>query len=141
MGTLNGKIIGGCLESVLHLRGTEYWPDFKDSILFWEISEGTESPEVGQEIEFVDSYLTDLELNNLFREISGMIIGIPYGYDDEKTEALKKLILDKMESYEFPILSNVNIGHCDPIITVPIGVEAEINSKENIFKINSSCIK
>lgn len=70
-----------------------------------------------------------------------MIIGIPYGYDEEKTKTLKKLVLDKMKDYEFPILFNVNIGHCDPIITVPIGMEAEINSKENIFKINSSCMK
>lgn len=138
---LSGKLIGGCLESLLHLRGTEYWPDFKNNILFWETCEGTGNPEVGQEIEFVDSYLTDLELNNLFREISGMIIGNPYGYDEEKKETFKKLVLDKTKDYNFPILYNVNIGHCDPIITVPIGMEAEINSKENIFKISSSCIK
>lgn len=101
--------------------------------MFFETCEGTQGPEKGQELEFIDSYLTDLELSNLFNEISGMIVGIPYGYNSEETEQFKKIIIEKTIDYNFPILFNVNIGHCDPIITIPIGTNAIINSYTNTF--------
>ena len=34
-----GVLIGGCLESLQHLRGTPYWPRWDDAILFFETSE------------------------------------------------------------------------------------------------------
>jgi len=33
-GRANGRLIGGCLESLQHLRGTDYWPDREDALLF-----------------------------------------------------------------------------------------------------------
>lgn len=95
-------------------------------------------PEYGQELEFIDSYLTDLELSNLFNEISGMIVGIPYGYNNEEIMQFKEIILEKTSDYNFPILFNVNIGHCDPIITVPIGIRVFLDSETNTFKIIQS---
>lgn len=109
--------------------------------MFWEICERIQDPTKGQELEFVDSYLTDIELSNLFDEISGMIIGIPYGYNNDEVKQLKKLIIEKTSNYDFPILFNVNIGHCDPIITVPIGTNVVIDSFENIFCITDSFVK
>lgn len=35
-----GKIIGGCITSIMHTKGTEYWPDFSGKILFLETPEG-----------------------------------------------------------------------------------------------------
>ena len=125
----------------MHLRGTEYWPDFRGNILFWESCEGNMGPEYGQELEFIDSYLTDLELSNMFNEISGMVVGIPYGYNNDETEKLKKLIMEKTSDYKFPILFNVNIGHCDPIITVPIGASVKMDSSNNDFCFLESAVK
>ena len=31
-----GRLIGGCLESMEHLRGTPYWPNFEGAIWFFE---------------------------------------------------------------------------------------------------------
>ncbi len=140
-GTSEGILLGGCLETLVHLRGTEYWPDFNNSILFLETCESCGSPTKGEEIGIIDSYLVDLELSGVFNNISGMIIGIPYGYEDEQKEVYKKMIITRMKDYEFPILFNVNIGHCDPIITVPIGAKAKINSKTNTFKIIESAVE
>lgn len=85
--------------------------------------------------------MTDLELSNLFNEISGMIVGIPYGYNNEEIKQFKKIILEKTSDYNFPILFNVNIGHCDPIITVPIGASVIIDSSNNVFCFSESAVK
>lgn len=140
LGKATGKILGGCLETLLHLRGTEYWPDFKNNILFFETCEGNVSQEKGQTIQMIDSYITDLELSNIFNEISGLVIGIPYGYDDKERESFKKLIKERLSEYNFPILFNVNIGHCDPIITVPIGINVNLDSETNTFEIIESAV-
>jgi len=106
-----------------------------------ETCEGNKGIEYGQELSFIDSYLTDLELSNVFNEISGMIVGIPYGYNEEEVKQLKKMILDKTRDYNFPILYNVNIGHCDPIITVPIGTNVIIDSLNNMFYFSEAAVK
>lgn len=40
-----GILVGGCLESLQHLRGTPFWPDYDGAILFFETSEEATPPE------------------------------------------------------------------------------------------------
>lgn len=70
-----------------------------------------------------------------------MIVGIPYGYNQKEIEEFKEIILEKTSDYSFPILFNVNIGHCDPIITVPIGTNVVIDSVKNTFYFSESAVK
>lgn len=134
-GEATGLIIGGCITSMMHLRGTEYWPDFSNAILFWETPESSDDFTSGENVENIDAYLTDLELSGVFKSISGMIVGRPFGYTKEAEDKLTEIIIDRTKKYDFPILYNVDIGHSDPMITVPIGVRARISSKENTFEI------
>ena len=92
-------------------------------------------------MELIDSYLTDLELSNVFNEISGMVVGIPYGYNSVEVKQFKKIIIEKTIDYSFPILFNVNIGHCDPIITVPIGTNVILDSYNNTFSFTEKSVK
>ncbi len=39
-GKAAGKIIGGCITSMMHTKGTKYWPDFSNKMLFLETPEG-----------------------------------------------------------------------------------------------------
>ncbi|MFH1694560.1 MAG: S66 peptidase family protein [Patescibacteria group bacterium] len=137
-GEATGPIMGGCITSIMHLRGTEYWPDFSGSILFWETPESSDDFTSGENPENIDSYLTDLELSGVFDSISGMIVGRPFGYAEDSEKKLIEIIENRTRKYTFPILYNVNIGHSDPMITVPIGVQAWINSKNNSFEILES---
>jgi muramoyltetrapeptide carboxypeptidase LdcA involved in peptidoglycan recycling len=43
-GAGEGALVGGCLESLEHLRGTRFWPDWRGRIMFIETSEGAPSP-------------------------------------------------------------------------------------------------
>ncbi|MCX6778994.1 MAG: LD-carboxypeptidase, partial [Candidatus Magasanikbacteria bacterium] len=89
-GRAEGKILGGCITSMRHLVGTEFWPDFSKKVFFWEIPESSCNSAVGESVEKVDSYLTDLKLSGVLGKISGMIIGRPKGYTEEQTKQLQK---------------------------------------------------
>lgn len=132
-GHTTGEIIGGCLHSLTHLIGTEYLPDHQDKILFIELPEGEDFMK-GEPLVKVDAQLCDLELAGIFKKIKGLIIGRPFRYSKEETEKFKEIILDNTKEYNFPILFGVDIGHTDPQITIPLGVEIEIDSEKNLFE-------
>jgi len=137
-GEANGIILGGCITSMMHLRGTRYWSDFSESILFWEIPESSGDFTKGESPESIDAHLTDLELSGVFDEIRGMIIGRPFGYTKKQTSQLIQIIKERTKDYNFPILFNVDIGHSDPMITVPLGIKIRINSHKNLFEFTES---
>jgi muramoyltetrapeptide carboxypeptidase len=134
-GKASGKIIGGCVPSINHLIGTDYWIDPSDMILFIDIPEGHEFGK-GLPISDLDSYFTDLDNIGVFENISGLIIGRPYNYSDEENNMLKNIIVRLTSEYDYPILFNVNIGHCDPIITLPYNADVVLDSDNNSFAIN-----
>jgi muramoyltetrapeptide carboxypeptidase len=133
-GSATGPIMGGCITSLLHLRGTEFWPDFSGSILFWEIPESCGDFRKGESAGEIDAALTDLELNGVFSKIKGMIIGRPFGYDDDEKERLEAMVKDHVERLRIPVLFGADIGHTDPMITIPQGTEVRIDSGEDIFE-------
>ena len=134
-GQAKGKLIGGCLSSMLHLRSIKYWPDFENKIFFWEIPESSADFSKGEPLSEVDAHLTDLKLSDIFKQIKGMIIGRPFGYNSEQFRKLKQLILEYTATYDFPVLFGIDIGHTDPMLTLPLGVNAQLNSAKNLFVI------
>ncbi len=133
-GEARGPILGGCISSMMHLRGTAYWPDFKDSILFFEIPESVDDFKKGEKPETVDAYISDLELSGVFNQIKGLVIGRPFGYSERDKHQLIEIVKERMDGYNFPILFNFDIGHTDPMITIPLGVEVQMDSENNIFQ-------
>lgn len=58
-------------------------------------------------------------------QINGIIVGTFFAVDSAQSEfekILNEYITDK------PMICNVNFGHSKPIMTIPIGVRAEIDS-------------
>lgn len=139
-GRAQGKIVGGCITSMMHTKGTKYWPDFTDKILLLETPEGNDFRK-GEPIEYIDAYLADLRINGTFDKIKGMVFGKGFGYDEEQVEQLKEAILDNTRNYDFPIVYGVNVGHADPIITVPLGSEVIIDSDLNLFEFLESGVR
>jgi muramoyltetrapeptide carboxypeptidase len=133
-GKATGNILGGCLSSIIHLLGSEYWPNHKGAILFLETSEG-ENFEKGKPLESVDAWITDLRNAGVFKEINGLIVGRGFSYDEDQIMKLKELILEGTRGYNFPILYGADIGHTDPQITIPLGSSALIDSKSNRFEL------
>jgi len=133
-GVTKGKLIGGCLPSILRVAGTKYFPSFKNSIIFLETPEG-EKPGKPYLLEKVDADLSQLIEIGIFDKAKGLILGVPYRYTEKMKKEFYQLILKRLKDYDFPILANVNFGHTDPIITIPYGSVGILNSYENKFKI------
>jgi muramoyltetrapeptide carboxypeptidase len=133
-GNCRGKLVGGCITSLMHLKGTEYWPDFSNAIFFWETPE-SEDITRGESLENIDAYLYSLKCLKVFDQISGMIVGRPYGYSHSDMSMLHTLIREVTRQVKIPILAQVDFGHTDPMLTVPIGIEACLDSSSNTFSI------
>ena len=139
-GSAEGKILGGCLPVIKHLAGTKYWPDFKNKILLLETPEGDDYRK-GENLANIDSALGDLRNLNVFKGVKGLVFGRGFGYSDEEIKKLKEIILYNVRDYNFPILYNADIGHSDPMITIPLGVKARIDSKRNSFEISEAGVR
>ena len=50
-----------------------------------------------------------------------------------KVAALWDVVRDATAGYGFPVLANVDCGHTDPMLTVPLGVPARLDSDANLF--------
>jgi len=131
-GKAKGKLIGGCLPSILRVAGTKYFPSFKNSLIFLETPEG-EKPGKPYSLEKVDADLSQLKEIGIFDYARGLILGIPYRYDEKMKREFYELVLKRLEEFDFPILANVNFGHTDPIITIPYGSIGILDSNENTF--------
>jgi muramoyltetrapeptide carboxypeptidase LdcA involved in peptidoglycan recycling len=122
-GTADGPLLGGCLETVCwHLKGSTSWVDPAGAILFLETSEEAPSPAT------VDAYLTDLEQLGVFAAASALVFARPYGYTAGEAEVLWDVVAKRTETAGLPVLANVEAGHADPMLTLPIGCHARLDA-------------
>jgi muramoyltetrapeptide carboxypeptidase LdcA involved in peptidoglycan recycling len=130
-----GPLIGGCLESLQHLRGTPYWPDWKGAIMFFETSEEKPSPEK------VDGILMDYENMGVLEKLAGMLVGRPMFYNEREKQQLREIILARTEKYNFPIISDMDFGHTAPQFTLPLGCPARIDTQQGTFEIIDAAVR
>jgi muramoyltetrapeptide carboxypeptidase LdcA involved in peptidoglycan recycling len=134
-GTAEGILIGGCLESLQHLRGTRHWPDWNGALLFLETSEEKPSPVT------VDAMLMDYENMGVLSQIRGLLVARPYGYSDEERAQLHEVIRERTRRYGFPIIADMDFGHTTPIFTLPIGCRASIDADVQRFTITEPAVR
>jgi muramoyltetrapeptide carboxypeptidase LdcA involved in peptidoglycan recycling len=128
-GAAQGRLIGGCLESMQHLRGTPYWPDMTGAILFFETSEDVPSPS------WVDAVLQDYENMGTLAQVAGLLVGRPRGYTDEQKQVLDAVLLERTRRYHFPIVTGADFGHTWPQFTLPIGCMARLDATAQAFTV------
>lgn len=133
-GVAEGVLVGGCLESLEHLRGTRFWPDWSGRILFIETSEGAPSPAA------VDGMLMDYENMGVFHSIRGLLIGRPMRYTDQQRDQLREVVLDRTRAFDFPVVMDMDFGHTAPQFTLPIGCNARIDATSEEFSILESAV-
>ena len=120
-GSAEGVLIGGCIESLQHLRGTPYWPGWENAILFFETSEEKPTPAR------LDGILMDYENMGVLAQLKGLLVGRPMSYTDAEKAELRAVILERTRRYDFPIITDMDFGHTTPQMTLPIGCRARIS--------------
>ena len=128
-GVAEGVLVGGCLPSLQHLRGTRFWPEWEEAILFFETSEGPPPPER------VDAILMDYENMGVLQRLKGLIVGRPMRYTDEEKQQLREVVLERTSRYTFPIVTDMDFGHTSPQFTIPIGCRARIDAENQRFEV------
>lgn len=118
-GEATGRVFGGNLCTLNLLQGTEYMPDINNCILFIEDDELT-TPEI---------FARDLtSLLQVTKGLKGLLIG-RFQRSSKVTEEQLHFILNKHPQLKnIPVLYDLDFGHTQPIITLPIGGTIRIDT-------------
>jgi len=125
-GTVQGRLLGGCIDVFPMIIGTKIWPvldEWDNIMLFLETSEEEPSPNA------VKYILRGMGAQGIFSRISSIVFGKPMNekYYEEYKQVLLQVVAKECGKPDLPILYNVNFGHTAPMCVLPYGVKAEID--------------
>jgi muramoyltetrapeptide carboxypeptidase LdcA involved in peptidoglycan recycling len=130
--TVQGRLIGGCVEVLQFINGTALWPkleDWKNSILFIETSEEGITPIA------LTRFLRNLAAQNILSNLQGILFSKPGGpqihadfFSDYDTALLA--VFEEYQLPLIPIVTKMDFGHTDPRGVLPYGCLTEINPLE-----------
>lgn len=121
-GIERGRIIGGNLNTIEGFWGSPYMPEIKQGdILFIEDSL--------KEIHTIERSFSLLKLNGVFDKVSGIILGKHELFKDLGTERKPyEVLLEVMGKANCPILAEFDCSHTQPMLTLPIGCQVELDA-------------
>lgn len=139
-GVAQGHLIGGNLHLLTSLIGTPYFPTkeaFEGAVLFWE--------EVGEPLHNIARYLTHLKYAGVLEKLSGMLIGkITYIKPPREKEVVapdvKEMVLEILQDYKFPIMSNLDFGHFTVNIPMPLGIKVSFDTSKRELNFLESAV-
>jgi len=142
-GIHRGHLLGGCIEVLDWLRGTELWPAseiWQDAILFLETSEEAPPP---TNIKYM---LRAFAALGVLKCLSGILFGRPGGnFPIERFEEYDQVILQVVRDEEglddLPIITNIDFGHTDPMFVIPYGIHAELDCENQRFSILENAVQ
>jgi muramoyltetrapeptide carboxypeptidase LdcA involved in peptidoglycan recycling len=84
-------------------------------------------------------------MQGIFDKAVAVLFGRARDYTDEEKVELDQMIIDVIKG-EFgngriPVVTNMDFGHTDPQMILPLGVRAEIDCLKNTFKLVESPLK
>lgn len=123
-GRVRGRLIGGNLSVFSGIVGSPYLPSLSGVILFLE--------DTGENIYRLDRLMTHLKLAGVFEQLAGFIFGQCPGCSpdaDYGSLTLEEVIRNYIQPLGIPAWYGATIGHIDTILTLPIGLEVEIDAK------------
>jgi muramoyltetrapeptide carboxypeptidase LdcA involved in peptidoglycan recycling len=141
-GRATGHLYGGTIICVVRLQATNYAPSsWKGKILFLESAMG-DNMKLPYSVSEFRNNLVDLALSGILHDISGLVVGRGYKYDARMQaelagviEEVFDVIVGRSREEELPILMNVDFGHTSPLLTLPIGALASLDSDLDEFRI------
>ena len=121
-----GRLIGGNLTTLCHLLGTPWQPQTAGCILFIE--------DTAEPLYKIDRMLTHLACAGLLDNLSGLLIGLFDPGHDDRLEMLRlneqvwQRVLELTSAAKYPVWGGFPVSHQQQNYTLPIGMEAVLNS-------------
>lgn len=141
-GVFEGKILGGCLETIFDMFDNSRFEDtvrlcekyelfpkleeWKNKILLLETSEEMSSPDLYRRM------IRTLQTFGIFEVISGLLIGKPL--NEIYFKEYKAILLQEITNKNLPIVCNVNVGHATPRCIIPFGVHARVDVNRQMIE-------
>ena len=114
-----GRVLGGNLRTLCHMLATPYEPNFGGGILFFE--------DINESPYRVDRMLTQMKMAGCFEGIAGLVLGSFKGCGS--LGEVGKIFGEIFEAFDIPVVGGFAMGHGRYNITIPLGLEATLDSK------------
>ncbi len=135
-GIAKGKLIGGNLSVLSGIVGSPYLPNMAGAILFLE--------DTGENIYRLDRLMTHLKIAGVFDKLAGFIFGQCPGCTpdaDYGSLTLEEIVWGHIQPLKIPAYYGAAIGHVENIVTLPIGLDVEIDANAGIIKMLEAAVR
>jgi muramoyltetrapeptide carboxypeptidase len=122
LGSVRGELTGGNLNRLVSTLGTKFEFDARGKIVLLE--------DIGESLENIDSMLNQLRLSRKLDEAAGFVIGNFSDIHDGTLEDVWSLFEEYLKPIAKPAVAGFMIGHCEPNVAIPLGVEAILDAKK-----------
>lgn len=133
-GLAEGELIGGNLTLAASLIGTEYDVEYSGKIVFLE--------EFLEEPYRIDRMLTQMIQAGKFEDVEGIALGVFKMCESDKVNpsfqnsyTLMEVLKDRLGNLGIPVIYGLSFGHVVDKFTIPIGIEAELNTDTQQLKL------
>lgn len=126
-GRARGVTLGGCLSLLAaDIGAPEVRASARGGLLFLE--------DIGEETYRLDRYLTQLIRAGWLDGVRGVALGS--WVDCDPYDTVRALLLDRLGGLGVPIVEEFGFGHCDGALTVPFGVEGELDAEKGTLTLD-----
>ena len=135
-GTARGRVLGGNLTVMTTVLGSAYVPSFDGAILFVE--------DVGEDFYRIDRMFTQLKLAGILDRVRGFVFGTCAECSPGEgfgSLTLEEIFADHIKPLNIPAWFGAMIGHQMPQWTIPVGVEAEIDSAKGTIRLLAPAVR
>jgi muramoyltetrapeptide carboxypeptidase len=122
-GRAQGPLIGGNLTTLCHLLGTPFEPRFNHRILLLE--------DRGEAPYRIDRMLLQMKLAGCFDGIAGLVLGSFEGCGSP--DAVFQVFEEHFRDISAPILAGFAVGHGEQNLTLPLGIDAILDTDRQIL--------
>ncbi len=128
-GKVTGRLIGGNLNTIQGIWGSQYMPDIKDGdILF--IEDSLKEPAT------IERSFSLMKINGVFDRVSGIILGKHELFNNMGTGRKPyEILLEVLAGQEIPFLAEFDCCHTHPMMTLPLGCTVELDATNRQVKI------
>jgi muramoyltetrapeptide carboxypeptidase len=135
-GKCRGQLIGGNLSLLSAMDGTPFaLGDLKGKILFME--------DIDERPYRVDRMLTQMLQSHDLSKLAGIALGIFEGCNpkpEENSLSLMECLKDRLGNLGIPVIYGLSFGHISNQYTLPVGIQAEMDTETGILTLLDSAV-
>lgn len=126
-GAVRGEITGGNLNRLVSTLGTKFEVDLRNKVVLLE--------DMGESLEQIDNMMNQLRLSRKLELAAGFMIGDFNMLGSSGEEEVLNVIGGYLKPLNKPTIAGFKIGHCEPNIAVPLGVDVILNADEKYVRV------